>query len=247
MSPMMTVVVLTILWLVVVVPMIVRKGDDAARTRTVSRFRGGLRTLGRATNAVVVANSSPAPPSDLTSVTPHRVGGRARSVVAARLPDPALAPASRRPEPAAEEATMRSDEQLEMSAARLSMLRRRRRTLSVLGVGSAVTVILAFFAGGPSWLIAAAFLVGLGGYLYFLRRQALLDRERRAVRQLRAAQRPHNVDRVHSTPSSATSDSLVRIDDDDFELHAMDTVDLTGLYQEQLERLEYAEEHRRAG
>jgi hypothetical protein len=245
-SPMMTVVVLTILWLVVVVPMIVRKGDDAARTRTMTRFRGGLRTLGRAASAVA-ADSSPVTPLDLTSVTPHRAAGRPRPVVAARMADAVLTPASRRPEPAAEEATMRSAEQPEMSAARLAMLRRRRRTMSVLGVGSAVTVMLAFFAGGPSWLIAAAFLVGLGGYLYFLRRQALSDRERRAVRQLRAAQRPHDVDRVHSVSSSATSDSVVRIDDDDFELHAMDTVDLTGLYQEQLERLEYAEEQRRAG
>ena len=37
MSPFMTVVILTVLWLVVVVPMIVHRGDKAARTRAQSR------------------------------------------------------------------------------------------------------------------------------------------------------------------------------------------------------------------
>jgi hypothetical protein len=39
-------------------------------------------------------------------------------------------------------------------------------------------------------------------------------------------------------------DSAVRIDDEDLELYSMDTVDLSGVY---VERVEYIEEHRRAG
>ena len=86
-------------------------------------------------------------------------------------------------------------------------------------------------------------MLGLAGYFYSLRKQALRDRERRAARQLRAAHRPSEVDATGSS-SARPPDSAVRIDDEDLELYAMDTVDLSGVY---VERVEYIEEHRRAG
>ena len=137
---------------------------------------------------------------------------------------------------------MKSVHQTDISVPREAMLRRRRRSLSVLGVGSVITVLLAAVTGGASWFIAGAFVLGLAGYFYSLRKQALRDRERRAARQLRAAHRPSEVDTGSSL--ARPPDSAVRIDDEDLELYAMDTVDLSGVY---VERLEYIEEHRRAG
>jgi hypothetical protein len=123
------------------------------------------------------------------------------------------------------------------------MLRRRRRSLSVLAVGSGISVLLAGVTGGATWFIAGAFVLGTVGYFYSLRKQALRDRERRAARQLRAAHRPSEVD-VTGSSSARPAESAVRIDDEDVELYAMDTVDLSGVY---VERMEYIEEHRRAG
>ncbi len=46
-SPMLTVVVLAVLWLIVVVPMIVRRNDDRARDRSVEGFGRAMRALTR--------------------------------------------------------------------------------------------------------------------------------------------------------------------------------------------------------
>jgi hypothetical protein len=113
----------------------------------------------------------------------------------------------------------------------------------VLGVGSVITVLLAAVTGGASWFIAGAFVLGLAGYFYSLRKQALRDRERRAARQLHAAHRPSEAG-ADGSSLARPPDSAVRIDDEDLELYAMDTVDLSGVY---VERVEYIEEHRRAG
>jgi hypothetical protein len=115
------------------------------------------------------------------------------------------------------------------------MMTRRRRSLGLLGGGAVVFGLLAAVRGGGLWLLALPFLLGLAGYLYFLRSQALRDRERRANRHQSAAER-------RSAGYDATSDlggfqqrpdSVVRIDDDDIELHNLDTIDLTGLYTEE--------------
>ncbi len=125
----------------------------------------------------------------------------------------------------------------ELSEARTQMLARRRRSLFVLVGGSVVFTLLALVMGGAMWLLAAPFLVGLVGYTYFLRSQALRDRARREHRQERATSRRSAG--YDATPSveefSVDSDSVVRIDDDDIELHSMDTIDLTGLYTEERE------------
>ena len=223
MSPFMTVAILTVLWLIVVVPMIVHRGDKAARTRAQSRGRRRVEL----TQVV-----SPAADSD-----------RQWPAYGAAGSHPALAHAARGPVLAAEETTMESVHQTDISAHREAMLRRRRRSLSVLAVGSVISVLLAAVSGGATWFIAGAFVFGTVGYFYSLRKQALRDRERRAARQLRAAHRPSDVDATRSS-LARPPDSAVRIDDEDVELYAMDTVDLSGVY---VERVEYIEEHRRAG
>ncbi len=82
---------------------------------------------------------------------------------------------------------------------------------------------------------ALLFGTGLGGYVYFLRGQAVRDRERRHARQMRAATRGlHDYDATDMTGDMiASPDAAVHIDDDDLELHEHDTVDLTGLYAEE--------------
>ena len=223
MSPFMTVAILTVLWLIVVVPMIVHRGDKAARTRAQSRTR-------RRVELTQVVS----PASDSHRLWPaHGAAGS----------HPARPHAARGPVLAAEETTMESVHQTDISAPREAMLRRRRRSLSVLAVGSVISVLLAGVTGGATWFIAGAFVLGTVGYFYSLRKQALRDRERRAARQLRAAHRPWEVDTNRSS-SARPAESAVRIDDEDVELYAMDTVDLSGVY---VERVEYIEEHRRAG
>ncbi|MDQ6848476.1 MAG: hypothetical protein M3070_00490, partial [Actinomycetota bacterium] len=46
-SPMMTVFVLAVLWLIVVVPMVLRRNDERRRDRSVDGFGRAMRALGR--------------------------------------------------------------------------------------------------------------------------------------------------------------------------------------------------------
>ena len=216
-----TLVVLLVLWAVVVIPMLVRRRDARAQERSVREFGRAMRSLskGPAREEMFVVGSSATRPA-------ARPGSRSSA--------PPLA--VRRPVPAAQEALMFTVDRAEMSAARARMMKRRRRSLSVLGLGSVVTLLLAFAVGGGLfWGSALLFLGGLFGYVYFLRTQALRDRERRANRQERAtARRSVGYDATESEPEFApTPESVVRIDDDDISLHNLDTVDLTGLYNEE--------------
>ena len=214
-SPFMTVVVLGVLWLIVVVPLVLRRSDEKRRDRSIAEWGRGMRALGRRANA----------------------GGTARTEVF--VPRPSRAPVAtpaRRPVPAAQEALMYPPDRSELSAARAQMLARRRRSLGILFGGSLIFGLLALMVGGKAWLLAAPFLIGLAGYLLFLRNQALHDRARRESRQLRAmSRRPvgydatEEIDRFEHVP-----DTVVRIDDDDIHLQSMDTIDLTGLYTEDL-------------
>lgn len=221
-SPAMTVVVLAVLWLVVVVPMILRRNDARRRERSVDGFGRAMRALGR--RAGVGALVGPEPPSRTEVFVPQTAR------------PPRTAAAARRPVPAVQEALMYPVDPAEMSEARAQMMARRRRSLIILVGGSVLFGLLGFLFGGLLWWLAAAFGVGLLGYLYFLRTQALHDRDRRAGRQERAVGR-------RSPGFDATSDmgrfeelpeSVVRIDDDDLALHSMDTIDLTGLYSDDL-------------
>jgi len=229
-SPLLTVLVLAVLWLIVVVPMVVRRNDDRARDRSVSGFGKAMRALTRRH----VALSRPARPGPAGFVSPRVQGLRADTFVpGTRRVD--LAPAVRRPVPAAEEAMMHTVDRAEMSAARARMMARRRRSMTILALGSVVSLGLAVTMGGAFWVPTLLFGTGLGGYVYFLRSQAIRDRERREARQLRAAgrnSRDYDATEVYEQ-TDALQESAVRIDDDDLELHNHDTVDLTGLYQEE--------------
>ena len=219
-SPTMTVVVLVVLWLIVVVPMVLRRNDERRRERSVAEWGRGMRALGRR-----------------SLVTDGPVEARSETFVPRRSADPATpvpAPA-RRPVPAAQEALMYPPDHSELSAARAQMLARRRRSLGVLVLGSLLFGFAGLVMGGMMWLLAAPFLLGLTGYLLFLRNQALNDRARRENRRLRAAaRRPAGYDATEEPERfEVEPPSVVRIDDDDIQLHSMDTLDLTGLYSEE--------------
>ncbi len=236
-SPMLTVLVLAVLWLIVVVPMVVQRNDDRARDRSVEGFGRAMRALTR--RHVALSQPARSRPDGAAAPRGRGVQGRAETFVpGTRRLD--LAPAVRRPVPAAEEALMHTVDRSDMSAARARMMARRRRSLTILGVGSVVTLILAVVMGGALWVPTLLFVTGLGGYVYFLRGQAIRDRERRQARQLRAAGRlshERDYDATDMTEQmSVVADSAVRIDDDDIELHNLDTVDLTGLYDEEASR-----------
>jgi membrane protein implicated in regulation of membrane protease activity len=215
MSPLMTVVVLVVLWLIVVVPMVLRRSDERRRERSVEGFGRAMRALGRRAGAVDEARSEVYVPRQ----------NRAK-----------LAAPARRPVPAAQEALMYPPDRSELSEARAHMLTRRRRSLGILVGGSALFGMLALIMGGVMWLLATPFLLGFVGYVWFLRSQALRDRARRENRQLRAAaRRPSGYDATEEIARfEEAPDSVVRIDDDDVELMSMDTIDLTGLYNEDL-------------
>lgn len=243
-SPTMTVVVLAVLWLIVVVPMIFRRRDESSRERSVSRFRQGMVALGRRP----IAASEDEQPTHVMSRAKSQ--GAQVFVHGSTRVEEELAPVTRRPVPAAEEALMYPVDRDEMSDARRQMMARRRRSLITLGVGSAVTILLALMVGGLTWVLALAFVGGLGSYMWFLRTQALHDRERRASRQLRAVSQRRA--QVNASPQFAPApgrmrpdETVVRIDDDDIELHNLDTIDLTGLH----EAIQHEDDlrHRRAG
>jgi hypothetical protein len=208
-QPTLLVFTLLVLWLIVLVPMIFRRVDDAAPDRSIRRFGRSMRLL----------NRGHAEPMVLMSSNSNRRPGRSTD-------------AARRSMPAAREGTMHTTE---VSAARQQMMARRRRSLTILTGGSAISLLLAFVMGGTLTAIAATgFCLALGGYVYFLRSQALHDRERREHREERATmRRPRSSeiddDREEFEPPP---ESIVRLDDDNVELHNMDTIDLTGVYNE---------------
>src|SRR4051812_49047717 len=108
---MMTVFVLVVLWLIVVVPMIVRRNDERKRDRSVDGFGQAMRALGRRTH-----------PSDAQVFVPT-----ARAVERVATSAPAEARLStRRPVPAAQEALMYPVDRSEMTEARAQMMARRR-------------------------------------------------------------------------------------------------------------------------
>jgi hypothetical protein len=211
-QPTLLVFTLLVLWLIVLVPMIFRRVDDAAPDRSIRRFGRSMRLLNRGHVEPMVLMSSSSSNSNSRPV---------RGV-----------DATRRPMPAAREGTMHATE---VSAARQQMMSRRRRSLTILTGGSAISLLLAFVMGGLLTATAATgFCLALGGYVYFLRSQALHDRERREHREERATMRRPRSSEIDDDREEFESppDSMVRLDDDNVELHNMDTIDLTGVYNE---------------
>lgn len=228
-SPMMTVVVLAVLWLIVVIPMLVKRNDDRAGERSAARFGSAMRALS-SKRSLVTLTRSVAPAGFEDEPTP--VDNHAQIFV------PGRPTADRRPVPAAMEASMYSDriDKADMSAARRQMMARRRRSLTLLTLGTLIGLSWGLASGGAlAWTVAVAFVLSLGGYLAFLRNQALHDRDRRANRQQRHATHwDQGYDATEQFTVQTESTTVVRIDDEDVELRGMaDTIDLTGLYVEE--------------
>ena len=217
-DPMWTVVLLAVLWLIVVVPMVVRRRDDRAGERSVARFGASMRALSRRSTLDSPVETPDSEYDERPAVS--TVAGRGA--------------VSRRPVPASEESLMYPPDQHDMSSARRQMMARRRRSLTILTFGSAVLVLLALVTGSAlAWTPAVLFLVGLGGYVFFLRSQARHDRERRHARRQRQTARPVRDYDATAAPSRVDRmESVVRIDEDDVSLDHLDTIDLTGLYSE---------------
>ena len=75
----------------------------------------------------------------------------------------------------------------DMSEARRQMMARRRRSLTLLIAGTMIGLLWGVAMGGVlGWTVAMLFTAGLGGYLFFLRNQALRDRDRRESRLTRS-------------------------------------------------------------
>jgi hypothetical protein len=232
-SPMMTVVVLVVLWLIVVIPMLVKRKDDRAGERSAARFSSAMRALSSKRSLVTLTKTVSAADSD--SNNPAPVDTHAQVFIPGRA---ARATAERRPVPAAMEATMYPDRisKADMSEARRQMMSRRRRSLTLLTAGTVLGLLWGIAAGGAlAWAVAVLFVGSLGGYLMFLRNQALRDRDRRMSRQQRSGIQPdHGYDVTEQLTLQTESTTVVRIDDEDVELRGMaDTIDLTGLYVEE--------------
>jgi hypothetical protein len=241
-SPTLTVSVLVVLWLIVIVPMIFRRKDERAQERSVQRFGRAMRSL---TRRSALASNRPlaraVDPEDATYVRTRTSADHDEVFVTGSTPTRPRAQSARRLTPGEEveyvpEAQMYPVDRSEMSAARQHMMARRRRSLLILGGGSVVMLLLALVVGGGLfWTAAMLFVVGFAGYLWFLRSQALRDRERRENRQERSVARRTNTEEISAREHffAEPPASVVRIDDDDIELHNLDTVDLTGLYNEE--------------
>jgi heme exporter protein D len=232
-SPTMTVLVLAVLWLIVVIPMLVKHKDDRAGERSVARFGGAMRAL---------SARSPIATSTRPAAAEGRAGRRSANHAHVFIPGgpsrPQVPPAGRRPVPAAMEAVMYPDQiaKADMSDARRQMMARRRRSLAILTAGTIIGLLWGIAAGGAlAWTFGLLFLASLASYLLFLRNQALRDRDRRQQRQQRSGlATPRGYNATEQFPYRADADTVVRIDDEDVELRGMaDTVDLTGLYVEE--------------
>jgi uncharacterized membrane protein len=252
-SPTLTVTVLVVLWLIVVVPMILQRKDAGEQERSVRRFGMSMRALSRRGAVAGEPLARATDPEDATFVRPHTAWSRDEVFVTGSPERPASRRASarsatrpgetrtgsvavRRPIPAAQEALMYPIDRSEMSAARRQMMARRRRSLTILGGGSFLMLLLTLVVGGGLFVAGTVlFLIGLAGYVLFLRSQAQRDRERREHRQERQVTRTTRSYDVTEREEffAEPPASVVRIDDDDIRLHNLDTVDLTGLYNEE--------------
>jgi membrane protein YdbS with pleckstrin-like domain len=221
-SPVFTVAVLAVLWLIVVVPMVMRRKDQRAGERSVRSFRSAMRALASRRSGLPDPDDAP------------KVLARA-SAPAASVSVPTRTPSvtTRRPVPVARE-SLRYASDRQMSEARRRMLVRRRRALVVLMLGTVAFSGLAVIRGGMLWWsVAGLFALALCAYVYLLRALAIRDQERRETVRTRAAVRPsRSYDATADPVRPLRPETVVHIDDEDVELMQLDTVDLTGLYNE---------------
>jgi predicted lipid-binding transport protein (Tim44 family) len=178
-STILMAIVLVIMWLVVLVPMFVSRGDERAEARSMDRFATAMRVLSRRT-----------PGSG-------GVANRRR---------PTAAP----PAPYADGASP------VRTAARVRMLRRRRRTLGVLAATALVGVPAALTLSPLLWLAQLPATILLAGYVGWLRAQVRREQDRRVRRAAlfgdtatpaeHAARRPARPVGTAPAPAAATAD-----------------------------------------
>jgi hypothetical protein len=232
-SPMMTVMVLAVLWLIVVIPMLVKRNDDRAGERSAARFGSAMRALSSRRSLAGLAR--PVAQDDLDGPSSPPRASHAQVFVPGGAAYPT---AARQPVPAAMEAVMYPDRvpKADLSEARRQMMARRRRSLTLLTSAALLGLLWGVLTGATTAVaVGVMFALALGGYLLFLRNQARRDRERRATRLQRSGLRlSHGYDATAESAYQTGSDAVVRIDDEDVELRGMaDTIDLTGLYVEE--------------
>ena len=139
-STILMAIVLVVMWLVVLVPMFVRRGEERAETRSLERFSTAMRVLSR------------------RGPSSGGIAGRRRY---------ATAP----PAPYADGASPIR------TAARLRMLRRRRRTLGVLAATALIGVPAALTVSTWLWLLQVPATVLLVGYVGWLRAQVRREQQ----------------------------------------------------------------------
>lgn len=144
-STILMAIVLVVMWLVVLVPMFVRRGDERTEARSMDRFATAMRVLSR------------------RGPSSGGVAGRRRYVTAA-------------PAPYADGASP------VRTAARVRMLRRRRRTLGVLAATAVVGIPAALAVSPLLWVAQVPALILLGGYVAWLRAQVRREQDRRTRR-----------------------------------------------------------------
>jgi hypothetical protein len=232
--PTLLIMTLLVLWLIVLVPMIFRRVDEGAQVRSVRRYGRSMRLLNRrhARTTMAMASGGYSAIESVSYVTPRITAPRDELFVPGAGRRPRDGGGGRRPASAGQEGPMN---RAEMSDGRRQMMARRRRSLTILITGSVISLMLTLLVGGALTALAAtAFCLGLGGYVYFLRTQALRDRERRAWRDTRSHEHleQHPMPVVAEEYFEELPETMVRIDDDSIDLHNLDTIDLTGIYNE---------------
>ena len=143
-STILMAIVLVVMWLVVLVPMFVRRGDERAETRSMDRFATAMRVLSRRSPGTGVAGRRP-----YATVPPTPYADGASPVRA---------------------------------AARAEMMRRRRRTLTVLAVTALLALPGSMLVSGWLWLVEVSAVLLLTGYVGWLRQQVRREQERRSRR-----------------------------------------------------------------
>ena len=215
-SPFMTVVVLAVLWLIVVVPMVLRRSDERRRERSVEGFGRAMRALGRRAGTVEDGRCRgvrPAPGS--RSARGARPPSRARRPGGADVPArpirtvrgpraDARAPAPLAGHPDRRLADLR-DRRADHGRRDVAARRRRSSSASPATCGSCAARRCATARGASTASSARP-----------------------------PAARPATTPPRTSSRFEQLPDTVVRIDDDDIELHSMDTIDLTGLYTEEV-------------
>src|SRR4051812_45845447 len=142
---------IVVMWAVVLVPMWLRRHDAATESRSAERFSTAMRTLSRRTHATPGRRYVVMPRRQAGSVSIHVSGAAAATTSTPRQDGRPARPT--------------------VSAARASMVRRRRRTTFVL-LGLATLTAVLTVAGICPWLVQLAVDLALVAFVVHLRTQA---------------------------------------------------------------------------